>query len=143
MRKPVIRLAGIGLSLVNSQLRELVYVTWRDIELKYTDSQLYQKVDSDGEVDSNRQSTLRWHLSVDRLSECGAEDWKRDGSASDLPHSCHSSQGRFLRRALHQILHLSSFSSLQSKLTKTSSSLCWILQRFQAPLGWKQEEGRA
>ena len=42
--KAVIRFAGVGLSLVNSQLRELVYVTWRDIELKYTDSQLYQTV---------------------------------------------------------------------------------------------------
>ena len=39
-----VRFAGIGVSLVNSQLRELVYVTWRDIELKYTDSQLYQTV---------------------------------------------------------------------------------------------------
>ena len=42
--KATIRFAGIGLSLVNSQLRELVYATWRDIELKYTDSQLYQSV---------------------------------------------------------------------------------------------------
>lgn len=42
--RATIRLAGIGLSLVNRQLRELVYVTWRDIELKYTDSKLYQKV---------------------------------------------------------------------------------------------------
>ncbi|KAM0716599.1 hypothetical protein Q7P37_008044 [Cladosporium fusiforme] len=39
-----IRFAGIGISLINSQLRELVYVTWRDIELKYTDSPLYQTV---------------------------------------------------------------------------------------------------
>ena len=42
--RATIRFAGVGVSLVNSQLRELVYVTWRDIELKYTDSQLYQKV---------------------------------------------------------------------------------------------------
>jgi vacuolar protein sorting-associated protein 13A/C len=42
--KATVRFAGVGLSLVNSQLRELVYVTWRDIELKYTDSQLYQTV---------------------------------------------------------------------------------------------------
>ncbi|OQO13215.1 hypothetical protein B0A48_01443 [Cryoendolithus antarcticus] len=42
--KAGIRFAGIGISLVNSQLRELVYVTWRDIELKYTDSPLYQTV---------------------------------------------------------------------------------------------------
>ncbi|KAK5174294.1 Vacuolar protein sorting-associated protein 13 [Saxophila tyrrhenica] len=42
--KATVRFAGVGLSLVNSQLRELVYATWRDIELKYTDSQLYQSV---------------------------------------------------------------------------------------------------
>ncbi|KAK3724815.1 Vacuolar protein sorting-associated protein 13 [Vermiconidia calcicola] len=42
--KATVRFAGVGISLVNSQLRELVYVTWRDIELKYTDSQLYQSV---------------------------------------------------------------------------------------------------
>lgn len=42
--RATVRFAGIGLSLVNSQLRELVYATWRDIELKYTDSQLYQTV---------------------------------------------------------------------------------------------------
>lgn len=39
-----LRFAGVGISLINSQLRELVYVTWRDIELKYTDSQLYQTI---------------------------------------------------------------------------------------------------
>ncbi|EME44915.1 hypothetical protein DOTSEDRAFT_70827 [Dothistroma septosporum NZE10] len=42
--RATIRFAGIGLSLVNSQLRELVYATWRDIEVKYTDSPLYQTV---------------------------------------------------------------------------------------------------
>jgi vacuolar protein sorting-associated protein 13A/C len=42
--KATVRFAGFGLSLVNSQLRELVYATWRDIELKYTDSKLYQSV---------------------------------------------------------------------------------------------------
>ncbi|KAH9840421.1 SHR-binding domain of vacuolar-sorting associated protein 13 [Teratosphaeria destructans] len=42
--RAAIRFAGVGISLVNSQLRELVYVTWRDIELKYTDSPLYQTV---------------------------------------------------------------------------------------------------
>jgi len=42
--RATIRFAGIGLSLVNRQLRELVYATWRDIELKYTDSPLYQTV---------------------------------------------------------------------------------------------------
>ncbi|KAK4542998.1 hypothetical protein LTR36_005996 [Oleoguttula mirabilis] len=42
--KAAIRFAGVGISLVNQQLRELVYVTFRDIELKYTDSPLYQTV---------------------------------------------------------------------------------------------------
>ncbi|KAI5362557.1 putative vacuolar protein sorting-associated protein [Septoria linicola] len=42
--RATLRFAGIGISLVNSQLRELVYATWRDIELKYTDSELYQTV---------------------------------------------------------------------------------------------------
>lgn len=40
--RATVRFAGVGISLVNSQLRELVYATWRDIELKYTDSPLYQ-----------------------------------------------------------------------------------------------------
>ncbi|KAL9075208.1 MAG: hypothetical protein Q9157_004112 [Trypethelium eluteriae] len=44
--KAQLRLAGIGVSLVNRQLRELVYVTLRDIELKYTDSKLYQTLNS-------------------------------------------------------------------------------------------------
>ncbi|KAF2471810.1 vacuolar protein sorting-associated protein 13 [Lindgomyces ingoldianus] len=42
--KAQLRLAGIGISLVNRQLRELVYITLRDIELKYNDSSLYQMV---------------------------------------------------------------------------------------------------
>jgi vacuolar protein sorting-associated protein 13A/C len=42
--------AGIGLSLVNSQPKELVYLTLRDIELKYTDSPLYQTV----------KATIKW-----------------------------------------------------------------------------------
>ncbi|KAF3008444.1 hypothetical protein E8E13_003289 [Curvularia kusanoi] len=42
--KAQLRLAGIGLSLVNRHLRELVYVTLRDLELKYSDSALYQMV---------------------------------------------------------------------------------------------------
>ncbi|KAK5739690.1 Vacuolar protein sorting-associated protein 13 [Elasticomyces elasticus] len=36
--------AGIGISLVNAQLRELIYVTWRDIKLEYKESPLYQTV---------------------------------------------------------------------------------------------------
>lgn len=40
--KAQLRLAGIGVSLVNKQLRELLYLTLREIELKYGDSKLYQ-----------------------------------------------------------------------------------------------------
>lgn len=39
-----IRFSGIGISLVNQQLRELIYVTFRDIDLSYKDSPLYQTV---------------------------------------------------------------------------------------------------
>jgi vacuolar protein sorting-associated protein 13A/C len=42
--------AGIGVSLVNRQMKELVYVTLRDIELKYSDSPLYQTV----------KATIKW-----------------------------------------------------------------------------------
>lgn len=45
-----LRLAGIGVSLVNSQLKELVYVTLRDMELKYSESALYQTL----------KSTIKW-----------------------------------------------------------------------------------
>jgi vacuolar protein sorting-associated protein 13A/C len=41
-----LRLAGIGVSLVNRQLRELVYLTLRDIEVKYSDSPLYQMLNT-------------------------------------------------------------------------------------------------
>lgn len=41
--KAKLRIAGVGISLINRQLRELVYVTLRDIELSYGDSALYQQ----------------------------------------------------------------------------------------------------
>ncbi|KAL6717664.1 Vacuolar protein sorting-associated protein 13 [Lecanora helva] len=44
--KAQLRLAGIGLSLVNTSLKELLYFTLRDIELKYGDSKLYQTLNS-------------------------------------------------------------------------------------------------
>ena len=44
--KAQLRLAGIGLSLVNAQLKELLYFTLREIELKYSDSPLYQTLNS-------------------------------------------------------------------------------------------------
>ncbi len=48
--KAQVRLAGIGISLVNRKLRELLYLTFRDIELKYSDSELYQTL----------QSSIKW-----------------------------------------------------------------------------------
>ncbi|KAL3428164.1 hypothetical protein PVAG01_01673 [Phlyctema vagabunda] len=39
-----IRLAGFGISLINAQLKELAYVTLRDVDLKYTESSLYQSI---------------------------------------------------------------------------------------------------
>ncbi|KAL1838057.1 hypothetical protein VTJ49DRAFT_3105 [Mycothermus thermophilus] len=39
-----LRLAGIGVSLINAQVKELAYLTMRGVELKYTDSPLYQTV---------------------------------------------------------------------------------------------------
>jgi len=39
-----LKLAGIGISLINSQLKELAYVTLRDVVLRYSDSPLYQTV---------------------------------------------------------------------------------------------------
>ena len=44
--KAQLRLAGIGVSLVNTQLKELLYLTLREIELKYGDSALYQTLNS-------------------------------------------------------------------------------------------------
>jgi vacuolar protein sorting-associated protein 13A/C len=43
-------LAGLGVSLVNKQMKELIYLTLRDIELKYSDSALYQTV----------KATIKW-----------------------------------------------------------------------------------
>lgn len=44
--KADLRLSGIGISLINTQMRELLYLTLRDIELKYQDSDLYQTVNT-------------------------------------------------------------------------------------------------
>ncbi|EDO14961.1 hypothetical protein Kpol_388p4 [Vanderwaltozyma polyspora DSM 70294] len=41
-RKVVVSFKGLGLSLINAQLQELLYVNLRGIELKYTESDLYQ-----------------------------------------------------------------------------------------------------
>ncbi|ESZ98798.1 putative Vacuolar protein sorting-associated protein 13 [Sclerotinia borealis F-4128] len=42
--KAQLKLGGIGISLVNAQLKELAYITLRDIALKYAESPLYQTV---------------------------------------------------------------------------------------------------
>ncbi|KAI1134315.1 vacuolar protein sorting-associated protein 13 [Hypoxylon sp. FL0543] len=39
-----LRLSGIGISLINQQLKELAYITFRDINLRYSESALYQTV---------------------------------------------------------------------------------------------------
>ena len=44
--KAQLRLAGFGISLVNSKLRELLYLTFREVEVKYGDSKLYQTFNS-------------------------------------------------------------------------------------------------
>lgn len=40
--KAQLRLSGIGVSLINQKLKELVYLTFRDIEVKFRESKLYQ-----------------------------------------------------------------------------------------------------
>jgi vacuolar protein sorting-associated protein 13A/C len=40
--KAQLRLAGLGISLINKHLKELLYLTLREMELKYSDSKLYQ-----------------------------------------------------------------------------------------------------
>ncbi|KAK6332723.1 hypothetical protein TWF696_002747 [Orbilia brochopaga] len=42
--KTQVRFAGIGISLINSHLKELAYVTFRGMELKYNESNIYQTI---------------------------------------------------------------------------------------------------
>lgn len=44
--KAQLRLAGIGISLINKNLKELLYATFREIDLKYNDSKLYQTLNA-------------------------------------------------------------------------------------------------
>ena len=44
--KAQLKLAGIGISLVNKHMKELLYLTLREMEIKYQDSKLYQTVGS-------------------------------------------------------------------------------------------------
>ncbi len=39
-----LKLSGIGVSLINGQLKELAYITLRDVQFRYNDSPLYQTV---------------------------------------------------------------------------------------------------
>lgn len=41
-----LKLAGIGISLINAQMKELAYVTLRDIKVRYSESALYQTISS-------------------------------------------------------------------------------------------------
>ena len=45
-----VHFAGVGISLVNRHLKELVYITLRDIDVKYSDSALHQTV----------KATVKW-----------------------------------------------------------------------------------
>ncbi|KAJ5183662.1 hypothetical protein N7492_001278 [Penicillium capsulatum] len=44
--KAQLRLGGIGISLVNQNLKELLYLTFREIEIKYRESRLYQTLNT-------------------------------------------------------------------------------------------------
>lgn len=39
-----LRFAGIGISLINRQLKELAYVTFRDLEVRFGESKLQQSI---------------------------------------------------------------------------------------------------
>ncbi|KZF24832.1 vacuolar protein sorting-associated protein 13 [Xylona heveae TC161] len=41
-----LRFSGLGISLVNKHLKELLYLTFREIEVKYSESKLYQTLNS-------------------------------------------------------------------------------------------------
>lgn len=44
--KAQLRLAGLGISLVTKHLKELLYMTYREIEIKYGESKLYQTLNT-------------------------------------------------------------------------------------------------
>ncbi|KAK2733181.1 hypothetical protein FQN57_002273 [Myotisia sp. PD_48] len=44
--KAQLRLNGIGISLVNENLKELVYITFRNIDLKFSESKLHQTINT-------------------------------------------------------------------------------------------------
>lgn len=44
--KAQLRLGGIGISLINQNLKELLYLTFREIEIKYRESRIYQTLNT-------------------------------------------------------------------------------------------------
>lgn len=44
MFRAQLKLAGIGISLINTQLKELAYITFRDLTLRYSESAVYQSI---------------------------------------------------------------------------------------------------
>lgn len=44
--KAQLRLGGIGISLINQNLKELLYLTFREIEIKYRESEIYQTLNT-------------------------------------------------------------------------------------------------
>lgn len=44
--KAQLRLGGIGISLINQNLKELLYLTFREIEIKYRESRVYQTLNT-------------------------------------------------------------------------------------------------
>ncbi|KAJ5665895.1 uncharacterized protein N7477_008343 [Penicillium maclennaniae] len=44
--KAQLRLGGIGISLINQKLKELLYLTFREIEIKYRESRIYQTLNT-------------------------------------------------------------------------------------------------
>ncbi|KAL4891857.1 hypothetical protein BDV59DRAFT_59444 [Aspergillus ambiguus] len=48
--KAQLRLGGIGISLINQNLKELLYMTFREIEIKYRESRVYQTL----------SNTIKW-----------------------------------------------------------------------------------
>lgn len=48
--KAQLRLGGIGISLINAKLKELIYLTFRDVDFNFTESKLYQTI----------STTIKW-----------------------------------------------------------------------------------
>ncbi len=105
--KAQLRLGGVGISLINQNMKELLYCTFREIEIKLRGEQrVYQTLDTTIKMDPNRQSAIRRHFPQFFLSQCRAQDWKGNGGASYLPSYGYTSQGRFVRCLVHRVCHV-------------------------------------